>query len=77
MAKLTALLGKVDGDDSDEDLSFEFPLKTEEELESLEERIKDDMSLQFKMVNFLILFFYLFCLSMEFSRLQFFRICFG
>lgn len=52
LAKLTALLGKVDRDDSDDetDIRFEFPLKTEEQMESLEERIKDDMALQFKMV---------------------------
>lgn len=59
LAKLTALLGKVDGDDSDDELSFEFPLETEEQMESLEERIKDDMALQFK----LVCFFYFFCLT--------------
>lgn len=58
LAKLTALLGKVDGNVSDDenDLTFEFPLKTEEQMESLEARVKDDMALQYKLVCFFLLF---------------------
>lgn len=36
--------------DDETDLSFEFPLKTEEEMENFEERVKDDVALQFKLV---------------------------
>lgn len=51
LAKLTALLGKVD-DDSDDETEFlsEFPIQSEEQLESLEERIKDNVILQHKLV---------------------------
>lgn len=54
MAKLTALLGKVDDDSDDEtEFSLEFPIKSEEQLESLEERIMDNVVLQHKLVCFL------------------------
>lgn len=45
---------KVD-DDSDDDTEFllEFPIQSEEQLESLEERIKDNVILQHKLASFL------------------------
>lgn len=46
--KLSELLPSVN--DNDDDIDFEFPLKTEEAMLNLEERIKDDMVLQFQMV---------------------------
>lgn len=53
LAKLTALLGKID-DESDDETDFlsEFPIQSEEQLESLEERIKDNVLLQHELVYF-------------------------
>lgn len=49
LKKLSDLLPSAIDVDID-DICFEFPLKTEEAMLNLEERIKDDTTLQFKMV---------------------------